>query len=219
MKKQPKSKTKKLPPSELYLEDVISIFELLNSENENCSLKFELDDEIYELSDRSELAELEALSGKISNDLRFESHGSNGYFVLRLGALQADVYTSVDNPFGRGVVEKLFSIIDSKSRRIAKLLGQGIAYVFSGILFGSGITVLLVEPGLLSGLAAVVGAFWSYYLLVFMTKRFSIIHFDRNAHRRHFFERNKDQIALMVISAIIGGVVALAVAKAMTSLL
>jgi hypothetical protein len=123
----------------------------------------------------------------------------------------------VFEPQGRPEAAKLFYEIDQVVtrcvRRFAGFYGLGhvellppIALFFLFQLFNA------FQNEVNAGLAAILGilTFWSIWATFIKSRWTAVIHLQRRAEVRSFLERNKDQLLLLLIGAIIGGCVTFA---------
>jgi hypothetical protein len=123
----------------------------------------------------------------------------------------------VFEPQGRPEAAKLFYEIDQVVtrciRRFAGFYGLGhvellppIALFFLFQLFNA------FQNEVNAGLDAILGilTFWSIWATFIKSRWTAVIHLQRRAEVRSFLERNKDQLLLLLIGAIIGGCVTFA---------
>lgn len=140
---------------------------------------------------------------------RLQIASSEPYITLDLQPYKIEIYISDDTPEERGILEQLKSRLLKCRAPLAWTTSNRIG----PFVFGATITALViwVRPLWIASLALlpVLLLLLAGWRLSFNT--YATIHLVTRAERPSFWERNKDQILLAIISGVIGAFIALAI--------
>lgn len=208
MREITKSHGQRLEPVKLYLDDLERIVEVLRSVSSDIRIttgQYALDN----------LGELPLLKREFLRELEItirEPHVS-----LECSHSGIWLYISDDNPISRGLFDKVREILLQRRRLLAPLgfvsglggalFSAGLFALFRGMIKAHAITVV----GAILCLALAIGAIWYSYWE--QERGYAIIIPKYEMDAPSFLKRNADQVALAVISAILGGLIALLLAK------
>ena len=195
MEKVTRSFYEKLPRTILYVDDIAGIVDILSTASE--SVKIVTPD--YRFDRAEELLELASIIGKKEiYDLDIIS--SKPYVKISLRQWTSEAYLGEDSLVLRGVLDKIRSILKSRQRRFAWLALQ----LFPGLLAGVGI-ILLLGLSLLSVGIPVMACGILYYIWAYRIERYRycIIRLKNKSAESSFVERNRDEIIVAAITAIL----------------
>jgi hypothetical protein len=204
MKKLVGSYAVKLPPLRLFIDDIEEIARVLSEASENIQIR----SDNYELDNASDLFNLDV---DTINNLELSSN--NPYISAKFLRGGARLYISTDDAYSRGILEKIKQICLKRRRRFASFVVKfwpSYVFVFIGItLMGmSKINRVYFPLGLLAFLFYVFLAIANYIVDL---RRYSVIVISKSTERPNFLKRNSDEIIIGVGSAIIGGLIVLAI--------
>jgi hypothetical protein len=204
MKKLVGSYSISLPPLKLFVDDIDEIIHIISEISENIQIR----SENYELDNASDLLNLDV---DTINHLEVESN--NPYISAEFSRSGARLYISTDDASSRGILEKIRQICFKRRRRFASFVVKiwpSYVFVFIGvILMGiSEINRVYFPLGLLAFLVYIFLAIANYIVDL---RRYSIIVISKSTEHPNFLMRNSDEIIIGVGSAIIGGLIVLAI--------
>ena len=209
MKRNPKPLTKYYMPLVLWREDLDEIASIL--QRREAVIQFEADDYSFE-----KLEELETHFGsKDKNELKIAS--AEPYVSIELGPRGARLYVSASSSDASGVFFELDKVLTTRQRRFPAL------YTFWFIcllgIFGANTITFIINYTNSPRSIALAWSFiylvifaWTYWVLYIRMRWYSVIRMRRRATSESFVHRNKDQLTVAIIAAIVGaalGVVAL----------
>jgi hypothetical protein len=202
MKKLASTVIKKLPPLKLYLDDLERIVELMNSID--CKITILTDE--YELEN---LAELGQLKKKVLHELQINATTPNFHSIaLSLTQNSADLSIGgTDKAEMRGVFEQLLSYLQGRKTHLMTLLKTIISCLVPfGIVFIAFLThnskLAFVPPLALIILTGIVTPIWALYSFV-GNNYYSTIFLSLKSDAPSYWERNKEKIWLVIITAVI----------------
>ena len=203
MKKRRKSISVSIPPIRLYLEDIKKIEEVYKEHFET----FKIITEDFEFDSVEDLKKLEKY--KLSS-LSFES--SEPYIHVDLSRSNARIYSSNDDAESVGIVTKLKNILEKRITPLKFLLSNWIAFILIFLLISSNIiySIFYGKSGIFILISfcsyLILNSLWSILGWRLDLRKYSMIYLTNRISRRNFFSRNKDQIILAGISAILGSI-------------
>lgn len=197
-----KEKYKRFPPVKLYLdaiEKLVEVFELNN-------ILYTIDvNEEYKYEKLSDLKEDE----KYTKIKSFRIQSIRPYVSVYFKKNGAHLYTELDDIESTGLFNKLNDIIAKRQKRPSFLYSLytiwaiNILYVAVSLLnFYS--TGSKTERIILHFLFLVIFATLVGYIFYQRMKRFSTIYLFKKESQPSFFTRNKDQIVLVLVGAVVG---------------
>jgi len=196
MKKIKRGYIEDFKPVILYLDDLEEIVEILK----------ELPNKVRILADDYELDSLDELQ-KINRD-RLDMliikvvgpEASSPYISLNF--LPNDILFEVDEDTAakRGIVEKIKEFLKGRRRKLFWLTGN---HLLAGATTGMSIWFFMPGKILLGCAVLSLGLIWSWWSFKLRDKKWSVIHLKRRSDSPSFWKRNKDEIAIVVITAII----------------
>lgn len=171
----------------------------------------------WESTDIQELHDHEGV-GPLKH-LEIEHSSEGGFLHIEIQPTGIRLYIDdITNPRKRGVFEEVDEQIRNGRRAVvARLLTAEWLLGAYGVSAAIGILVGVLGRGggswtiLIAGTVALLGAVgvWATWTMSF--ERSALVHLDPRHQRPTFVERNKDQLILMVVSALLGALVTLAV--------
>jgi uncharacterized membrane protein YhaH (DUF805 family) len=204
MKRNPKPLTKYYMPLVLWREDLDEIASIL--QRREAVIQFEADDYSFE-----KLEELETHFGsKDKNELKITS--TKPYVSIELGNRRAWLYVSAESPDASGVFFELDKVLTARQRRFPTLYTYWFLWLFS-ILGGNSISFILNYTNsprnitLLWSFVYLIISVWFLWVLFVRRWRHSVITMRRRATTDSFVRRNKDQLAIAIIAAIVGAII------------
>lgn len=197
-----------LKPVKVYFDDLERIVEILRDVSSDISVST---DE-YELGDITDLLSLNQLA---IHELEISS--KNPHVVLQLRASGARVYASDSTPICIGVVEKIRKQLKPRSRKLGWLISSFLPFMLTfmfpvgAFCFGLGWSISSVQSmnvrgvigGILISILSAVTVGWFGRLF---TKTYSTIYLRPKKEMPSFFARKKDDIALAIISGLLGAI-------------
>ena len=201
MKKIKKSHSIYITPIRLFLEDIQTIEDIYKQYCKSFTIK--TDD--YVLDTTAELKEIN--KEKISR-LSFESF--DPHIHVDLSECTARIYSRKDDPNSLGIVAKLKEVLDKRVTSWRFIFSSWIMIPAQILLWVFYWTFLCVNSlSMISGLTIIplIMVLWYVAQYRFKSKKHTIIYIVNKKNLPNFFRRNKDQIVLVVISAIVGGII------------
>ena len=195
MKSRPLPIIEKLPQSNLYLDDVKYLYELISeiSEAKDVSIKIKTKDTEYELETLDDIMKIESFPVNDFNYIKISC--LKPYMVIDLTNYNAEVFISKDTPVLRGTMEKVKSRIKMRSRKLSWLISNpflpAIPFIIALNYIKDG---QYINGGIIIGLCLILyllGLYLNFY-------KYSIIHTKFKKNLPSFFERNKDKIILAI---------------------
>ena len=195
MEKIKDSISKVLPPLRLYLDEVQELYDFVASVAENVTLEAE----DYRLNSPEELKNL-----CVSNIHNLVIGAQRPYIKVELGHFFARIYLGSGDVKAVGIASTLESIL-LKGRAKVYFAPSGIV---AGILVGSSFSIGYTAKNVaLTGICIAFAVAYFIILLIdqrFRLKRYSTVLPVRRKEAASFLARNKDQILLLIIGAVIG---------------
>jgi hypothetical protein len=197
MKKLDKPLSKEYPPLKLYLEDVEEIERILSDGSSTVSV--ETDD--YTFPSVKEFAE--SYRQKRIHTLHIK--GSNPYVTIDFDRVSSRIYVSSSSTDGSGI----FYLLDQVLRR--RILPGHWLYSFKllmtlNILIPVASTLGLTGPLPVTVTLSSLLLFWMFRAAYVRLKRHSLVVVSDKLSRQGFLRRNKDNLAIVIISALLGAV-------------
>lgn len=197
MKKREQSLSQEFKPMKLYYEDLEEIYDVFKEHP--GEVKFDAD--TYELENLNEVLDI-----KKDDFTDFKIYAHNPYVSLDFSKNSIRLYISDDTPFQRGLFEKLKTVLKKKERYFISSLFSYYAYALLIVVMS---TLSYWENRYITYSIGASAAFFYALYTMYVFKWRSIIVPSHRSSRPNFLQRNKDQIILVIISAIIGGLVSL----------
>lgn len=213
MYRRTKSHHKHIKPVRLYLDDVEEICKILHEVTESVQLITE--DYLFE--EPEQLAELRK---DYITDLEIRS--SNPFISVDLKPGKGWLYIAKDEPASRGVFEKVMQFLEERRYPLWRFTTFPSILLFSSCLGLSLAFLLVLATGILElGLPVIVVSAVGVLVFVLLilhgveisSKKYSVVFLTHRANAQPFLKRNRDQIILALISAILGGLVTLFVSR------
>jgi len=195
LKKLNKHLGEHLKPVKLFYDDIEEIYEILKAANNE--VKIEADN--YEIES---LDEILTIKKPFFTNLQISIR--NPYVSINFKNNEIWLYASEDTAIQRGLYEKLKLLINKKKRLFAPLLQNSI---FSGLYLGTSFWWFLTKEFTMGLIIIITGLLWMYLGYKSQFQHFSIIVPEYSNNKPNFFIRNKDNIILAVISALLGGII------------
>ncbi len=206
MKKKTKSLGEHLKPVILYRDDLEKIIDILNK----GSGEIKIENEEYKFNS---LDELKSLKKDFITDIKLSQ--STPHVSISFTQSSVWLFASNDSLESVGIYEQIRNHILSRRRKLAWLTENS---ALGSMCIGFSIWFLLFEHSLYSLFLALslltLGALWSWHSFRSTFKRYAVI-YPLIYRKEHFgfFGRKKDEICLVIISAILGAVVTLILTK------
>ena len=204
MKKIETSIGEHLRPVVLYVEDLEQLERILQEGSPEVSIRTKT----HQLESLTELLQLPTAE---INEL--ELTAMKPYVSVSFGPAHIWLYASDDTPAQRGVFEKIKAFLNTRKQSTWLF-----SPILDGLLLGAGINALAWSilgrhwhGAVVSTVGIVVAIAFAVYAHRRRFRRFSIIRPRRRAESPGFMTRNADRIVLAVISALLGGVVGVAI--------
>ena len=194
---------KEYMPLVLWREDFDEIISILK--RRAAVTQFETDDYSFETLD-----ELETHFGsKDKTELKIAS--SDPYVSIELGNKAARLYVSGNNPNASGIFFELDKVLTARQRRFPALYTYWVLLLIN--IFSIATTIFMFNnikaySYITSTWSAVslVASAWGLWILYVRMRRHSIIRMRRRAATDSFVRRNKDQLTVAIIAAIVGAI-------------
>lgn len=212
-----KSLLKKLPPAELYREDLQEIFNLINQvKMQDSKMQIETEDKIFDSTD-----ELFDMDNKTIKELMIMVFNP----VIKFSAKEnnAYIYVGEDTILNNGLVEKIIQIF--QKRRTKYFLGNPktrniIYWIFIMLIFSSYIFIHSYDQIFLY---KYLNNYYmvTYFLFILLQSvsivkdniinnyRYCLLHLDNKIEIPSFWKRNKDKIFVDCLILLIGSVLTL----------
>lgn len=184
----------------LYREDLEAIEMIIKDELKPREYKFETKD--YEFDN------IGTIPKDIESSVDFHIQTYNPYISIDFNRFSASVYANDDDLNTIGALTKIIEILSKKERKLL-YWSQKFAWVAPMLLIVPISTLGKIKstsPWFLLGFSIPAVILWivSFYLSVY---KFSRINFTSYKDSPSFLKRNRDQIILLIIGAIIGGII------------
>lgn len=217
MKIKKQAHSERLTPVVLYLDDLERILEVLKGASEAV----EISTLEYELGSLDEITNIqkETLSS-LSIAIR------NPYLSLEFKPYEISLFISEDTPISRGLFEKIKQLLHNRRRKLSWLITNDWVWVLAPYLIAlplgwfvvQGILSNNMHDVLLGCALAVPGTVLYWWTWQVSSNKYSIIHLRRRTELPSFWKRNKDEILIAAISAIVGSIVGSLITLAVTKL-
>lgn len=196
MKKLDQSISIQFPPVVLYLEDLEEIEHVLVRDAKDLVIRCEG----YEFDSTAELAT--KLDGKQIHAMEFRA--DNPYTSIDFDPFSTRIHVGTSNVHGAGISHLIANILQRRTRSFRWIYKP---WTPSLLLFGISIgSPLLPTPwNRLLYVLVFIWVLWSFWIDV---KRHSIIRLVKRP--ASFFARNRDQLVITIISAVIGAILTMA---------
>jgi hypothetical protein len=197
VKQVSQSKSVGLPPFELYVEDIVGLFEVMRGVAKDVRIEVAG----YELESPDEL---NALSEKLSTTVlhEFKIVASQPYLTLYCYPYSARFYISDQSLELVGVQTKISEIITSRRQTLWWAMNPWVVPITGpmAIYVGS-----QFSGWILSATAIITAAtYWWIYRRTF--HRYTILCLTSRKERVSFWVRNRDKIILVILSALLGAI-------------
>jgi|GEM_PF-5630443 len=204
MEKIKKSYYKEYPILRIFKQDLKEIADLFGKNSEIIADEYKLNN----------ISEIDNINKKEITNIKFTMHeeAKNIYMYLELSERKATIFSRDDDDlYVLGIISKIDSILSKRINKKLDLLASNwivlpsiLVYIIArySIEFME-IKIQTIIFSLFSFILYIALAIWGYKV---KTKKYSLIYlFDSPAPG--FIERNKDNIILSIISAILGGII------------
>lgn len=202
MKKLPRSYSEDFNQSIFYLDDIENIVEIFREVSNDVNIETEG----YSFDTVQDLAKL---GSDTINKLEIKT--SQPYIKLEFDNFRISLYIEDDSPLLRGVFEKIKVIVNRRNKSFNRTFRSStFGSTISNLFLFLGVVAALIQSWSLVVLAlitATVFAFLSRWAWNERFERYSIIVLKKRAENKSFLERNKDQIILIIISALSGAII------------
>lgn len=203
---------RKLPSTVLYFDDLLEIADLLETENDKVQIKLENSSHVYEFYSSEEFKNFKEPNIEQFHDIEVNSNGEKIYLNLRLRVFEADIYISEHSSIGRGLLEKVSTIVTNRKKPLGWLYTNPF---FIGIpIF---LVLLMLEKGtyLMSLFVLSLAILWIFCAYKLTFEQYSTLYLKKRNQMPSFFERRKDEIVIAIISATLGALFTLFMTKIM----
>ena len=210
MKKIKKPITKELPLFKLYLDDLESIYDILKQNAKDIVIRVDTGSEEYQSEDIKQLKELET---KRIHDLSIECR--DPYIRIGFYPSFAEINFGEDSTYNRGILSEIEDIISKRKVSLGRFLASNWTAGLSGALIGIsifGIPIILRKEQEMSYVWLCLALLLIGILLAISSYRFALkshstIVLIERKEEISFWRRNKDQIVVAIIAAIIGSLI------------
>jgi len=205
MEKIHDSVTKRLPPLRLYLDE---LRELHNFVSSCCKEPVIIETCGYRLKS---LDEVSNLTENTTNSILFSSQ--QPYLQVRLTSVYGEIYIGDGGIEAEGIASRVESILLRGKVSRPLLLDRVWVSVALGVSLWMGVIItnpLIITLSVALMLIAFLWIIWDYR---FVTQHYNTLVFRMRKDSPNFWTRNKDQIILLLIGAVIGAVITVVVAK------
>jgi len=200
MQKLEKPISKHLPPVKIYLEDVQELYDLLAK---SCKeVKMETDEWVF--SDCERLQDL-----GVEEIHYLELQGEEPNILLCFSHREALIHIEEDSTLNRGIFSQLEDTLRRCYRKVARVFaGTNTTLALLIVLVVVTLSSLeaardLVGQALVGILAFIFGAIIYWLHFRFSTKAYSTVVLSKRRERQNFFVKNKDQILVGIITAVV----------------
>ena len=207
MEKLKKSIYKRLPITEIYLDDVDDIFEVIQRHTEREVL---IETEDYKLKTTEELRHLGV--EKLNN---LEIKSIDPYIRVKLEPASAYIYSGRDDTLSRGILDELGLILSRGAKNLQTILVQPyilalywLIALLCGWWLGSKSSTARIFGFAGVFLLGVLYAIWGSR----REQAHSVVILKKRQESSGFLKRNKDQLLIALFGAIIGGIATLLIA-------
>jgi len=213
IKKKSPSRTEFLKPVTLFRDDLDRIVEILQAASPKISI--ETDEYVFESVD-----DLVKTGQKIINNLVITCGDilTSPHLMLFLKPHRIELFAREDEPLSRGLFEKIKDILIKRERIYARFLHAGwVLFAFAIALPILGIWYKNSPLSAFSFLFTLSGILIMTWARRDRFERYSTIFLKKRAEQDSFWDRNKDQVLLAVISAVVGGLITVALTNLLAS--
>ncbi len=203
MQKIRSSISKKLPPLELYEDEIRELYDFLSA---LCKEPVVTQTCGYRLDSLDEIANLPK---KKTNSLSFSCR--QPYIEIRLTEVNGDIYIGSGDIEAEGIASRIESILFQGKVSIPFLPDTMWLSFLIYVPLAAGFFLadrILIIAGVLLIFLFIVWSVWEYR---FKTQRYNTIIFSLRKNTPGFWHRNKDQIIMLLIGSVIGALVTLLV--------
>ncbi len=207
MKKLDKSISENYLPIKLYLDDLETIEEILKEVSNSISFEAEnyKFDSIEELKGNLKLTQINELEVKTSSP----------YISIDFTRIWARVYVSSSETSNAGVFYKLDQIISRRTRKPRWKYSFYFFNITTIILLMNGMPLIqrLFSRSLNPYVSLTISAIWFIWMIWFFYVRFrqhTVIVLAHRNSEKPFLQRNKDNLILAIISALLGAILGVA---------
>lgn len=197
MKQVSQSKSIDLPPTELYLEDINELFQVIQGVAKDVRIEVPG----YELETPDELGALaQKLPEKVLHELRIMA--SEPYLTLDFYPHSSRLYISDQTLELLGVQTKISELISRRKQALWWAMNPWMVPVLGPMAIYVGAQFNKWVLGAVS--VIVTAVYWWMYRRLF--RRYTIIFLKSRKEHDSFWERNQDKIILAVLSALLGAI-------------
>lgn len=191
---------KELPPLKVFLDEVRNIHSILAKHCRDVTIETAR----YEISDIDKLVDIGI---EQTHQLKFKAH--NPYISIELQKSGAHIFIGEDSTLSRGILNEIEEALSMCRRKVARFLSKWwfVNFVLGLIFWSSIITTIKLLEGLTVWVVCSVLAIIYIYLWVYGFRlsmyEYSTIVLSERRERKNFFVRNRDQILVNLLVAIV----------------
>ncbi len=188
-----------LPVIKMYLDDVQAIYDILKN---NCNTVI-IETDKYQITD---ITKLKDIGVDEIHEMSFNCQ--NPDINIELRPYMGRIYISEDSTLTRGILSQIEEILSKCKRKIVSKLESSLFYLLFSLLVSATIVLLVIFVELWLAIFWGVTVVLIYILLVVKSYRLSLrqhstIILSERRERTNFFNRNRDQIIVGLIIAIV----------------
>jgi len=209
MKKIDKSISKEYLPVNLYLDDLENIHGILREVSDSVSIE----------TDEYKFDTIEEVASNRKGDRIKELHlktTTNPHVTLGFTPLWARIYVSSSEANGAGIFYKLNQVIEKRTRTLKWLYSFYVPFIVGGIMLLSSRflpSLTYSSSPFYVSLAVSVTALlfmWVIWITYVRLRKHSTIALIHRSTEKSFLQRNKDNLILVIISALLGAILGVA---------
>lgn len=206
MKKKNTTFRKKFKMPYLFREDLEEIENIIKTELK--PREFKMSTKEYEYDN----LELMPKNSESINEFYIKTHSP--YISIDFYGHDAQIYAGDDDIKTIGAVVKIIKVISERERKI-------LWYCYRlSLLIGLAILIFVLTSGFYNRIVTILFIFlllliiiWTGIITYIEVYRFSVINFNYSKENLNFIKRNKDQIILLILSAILGALATILITK------
>jgi len=210
MRKLKKPIYKELPPVKVFLDEVRNIHSILV--NHCRDVRIETDR--YEISD---IDKLKDIGTEQIHELEFKANSP--YVSIHLERNGARIYIDEDSTINRGILSEIEEALSMCQPKVARFISSAwfTPFILGLVFWGLIITFIKFFDGLMvwvvCSLLAVIYIYLNVYGFRLSMYRYSTIVLSERRERKNFFTRNRDQIVVNLLVAIVAAALTLLIIK------
>lgn len=201
MRKLKKSITKKLPPVKLYLDDLESIYDILKQKAKGVDITTE----DYAVEDVKQLKNLET---KKIHYLSIKC--SDPYVTMEFYPGWVKIYFGEDSTYNRGILSEIEDVLSKRKVFLGSFLASSWAFFLNGVLIGGSFSAMIGMSKTYTWLFLALELIFillMIFLWRFTFRGYSTIVLLERKEELSFWARNRDQILVGIIAALVSSLV------------